>query len=97
MAGALLGATGCLDYAFQDPDTRAPDPVEVDEEFVQAPLPGLDVLFVVDSTGSMAEEQAAFADAATAFVDALGALDLSYQLGVTTSDLADAGALQGRP
>ena len=45
----LLGwAIGCVEYGLGDPDTEAVPPVEVTETVVQAPYPGLDVLFVVD-------------------------------------------------
>lgn len=93
---ALL-LVGCVDYTLQDPDDDAAEPVLVDERFVQAALPKVDVLFVVDSTGSMAGEQASFSAAAAEFVGVLDALGLSYQLGVVTTDPEDGGALLGRP
>jgi hypothetical protein len=88
---------GCVDYTLNDPDVDAVEPVEVEEHFLQATLPAVDVLFVVDSTGSMAEEQAGLAAAAASFVGVLDGLALSYQLGVVTTDPDDAGALLGRP
>lgn len=97
IAGVLLALAACSDYRLGDPDEQVTTPVRVQERFVQAPYPALDVLFVIDSTGSMAEEQAGFAAAAGRFVAGLDALEVSYQLGVTTTDPADAGALQGLP
>lgn len=88
---------GCVEYRLGDEDSSAVLPVEVEERFVQAPWPSLDVLFVVDSTGSMAEEQQGFAAAAADFIDELEARELSYQVGVTTTDPVDDGALQGLP
>jgi hypothetical protein len=88
---------GCVDYVIQDPDVDAVPDVLVEERFVQAPFPDVDVLFVVDSTGSMADEQTTLADAAAAFVGALASLDLSYQIGVVTTDPLDEGVLLGRP
>ena len=93
---ALL-LVGCVDYTIQDPDDDAAEPVFVEERFVQAALPKVDVLFVVDSTGSMAGEQASFSASAAEFVGVLDALDVSYQLGVVTTDPEDGGALLGRP
>lgn len=95
LVATLLPA--CVDYGLRDPDSAGPAPVEVVEEFDQAPLPGLDVLFVVDSTGSMAEEQAGFAAGAADLVATLEGLGLAWQLGVVSTDLDDAGALLGRP
>lgn len=88
---------GCVEYGLGDPDATVVPDVAVTETFQQAPLPGLDVLFVVDSTGSMAEEQAGLSGAVDRFLDGLLDLGVSYQVGVTTTDPADAGALQGRP
>ncbi|MDP2311594.1 MAG: vWA domain-containing protein [Pseudomonadota bacterium] len=88
---------GCVDYAIRDSDVESLPPVVVEERFVQAPLPEIDVLFVVDSTGSMADEQASLAAAASTFLDVLDDLQLTYQVGVTSTDPADDGALRGRP
>jgi len=88
---------GCVDYRIQDPDVEVVAPVLVEERFVQAALPDVDVLFVVDSTGSMADEQATLAAAASSFLGALASRDLSYQIGVVSTDPLDEGALLGRP
>ncbi|MDP2309994.1 MAG: VWA domain-containing protein [Pseudomonadota bacterium] len=96
----LLASTlvsGCVEYVVQAPDVEAAPPVVVEERFVQAALPEVDVLFVMDSTGSMADEQAALSGAAAEFLDTLGGLGLAYQIGVTTTDPADEGVLRGRP
>lgn len=94
---AGLSACNGSDWGLSDPDSAALPPVEVDEEFVQTPAPELDVLFVVDSTGSMQQEQQAFADAADAFVSSLDEIGLAWQIGVTTMDPADLGHLRGEP
>ncbi|MES2637966.1 MAG: hypothetical protein V4850_00725 [Myxococcota bacterium] len=95
LASSLL--SGCVEYVVQAPDVEAVPPVVVEERFVQAALPEVDVLFVVDSTGSMADEQVALAGAAATFLDTLAGLNLAYQIGVTTTDPADDGVLVGRP
>ncbi len=89
-------AAACSDY-FIDGNNTNVDSATVSESFTQAPLPSIDVLFVIDSTGSMASEQAGFGQAVGGFVGALDALHLDYQIGVTTMDLEDQGALLGRP
>lgn len=88
--------TGCSDY-FLDGENRLVNTAVVSESFTQAPLPAVDVLFVIDSTGSMAEEQAGFGSAAGGFVDVIETLGLDYQIGVISMDLDDGGALLGVP
>ncbi|RMG99703.1 MAG: VWA domain-containing protein [Deltaproteobacteria bacterium] len=50
----------------------------------------VDVLFVVDNSHSMAQEQAALATSLSGFVDILDGVDASYRLGVTTTELPHA-------
>ncbi|MCB9777767.1 MAG: hypothetical protein H6742_04320 [Alphaproteobacteria bacterium] len=96
LVSALIGGAAC------DPDgnlTRRDDrtaPVEVEETFTQAPLPKVDVLWVVDTTPSMESELAALADAFDSFSASLDGLDLSWQAGVVTTDPDDA-VLRGNP
>lgn len=93
---SLLWLFGCTDY-FLDGATTESSSETVTETFMQAPLPGLDVLFVVDSTGSMAEEQAGLGGAVGAFIAAVDDLGARYQIGVISMDLDDGGALLGQP
>jgi hypothetical protein len=48
----------------------------------------VDILFIIDNSGTMAEEQAALATSIPALLDALEApdVDASYRIGVTTTD-----------
>lgn len=94
---ALLLLVGCSEYVIGAPDEETLPPTVVEERFFQEALPRLDVLFVVDGTGSMEEEQASFADAAEDFVDTLDDLGVAYQIGVTSTNPAADGALVGRP
>ena len=55
------------------------------------PMPGVgpsavDVLFVIDNSGSMGEEQAALSASIDGFVAALDGSGLNYRIGVTTTD-----------
>ena len=95
---AVLGA-GCSDWGFVRQSETVEDPVVVEESFLQAPLPRVDILWVIDDTASMAEEQAALTSAFDSFADALEALGLSWQVGVISTDVSgdDAGRLRGDP
>ncbi len=94
-----LGTPGCADWSLFKQGSSVVEPVEVVEVFEQAPLPQVDVLWVIDDTASMDDELAALSDAFGAFIDGLEALDLSWQTGVITADGTGdaAGVLQGNP
>lgn len=57
----------------------------------------VDVLFIVDDSGSMGEEQQNLAANLGAFIEAANAWGADYRIGVTTTDLGLGGALQGSP
>ena len=59
--------------------------------------PTVDILWVVDNSSEMAEEQAAFAENIPAFIEPLVEANVVFQLAVTTTDLADAGRLRTGP
>ncbi|MBN2359145.1 MAG: choice-of-anchor D domain-containing protein, partial [Deltaproteobacteria bacterium] len=63
--------------------------------YVQRERPTIDILFVVDNSGSMQQEQQSLAQNFTAFIQFTSELDIDYHIGVTTTDTArsDAGAL----
>lgn len=94
-----LGGAACSDFRFGGRDDLVEEPVWVTEEFVQDPLPDVDILWVVDDTRSMAEEQEALVAAADEFSSALADAGVSWQLGVTTTDVVNEGAgeLRGNP
>ena len=56
------------------------------EAFWQEPADETDILWVVDNTGSMADEQAAYAAEVDAYFDILDVLAVDYHLGVITTD-----------
>jgi hypothetical protein len=92
----LLGLDGCYLAVKADPDELLGDDAGAGADTVpEVPLDGVDLLVVIDDSGSMAEEQAILAGGLFAFVDALvhpppawpyGAID-SMHLAVVTSDL----------
>lgn len=59
------------------------------DEFSQLGRPQVDILFVIDHTGSMGDEQAAIASNFEDFIRFAQAQALDYQLGVTTTDIDD--------
>ena len=88
-------APGCIEYAVGDEDDQYVPPVWVTEAFEQQPAARVDLLWVVDDTASMAEEQAALADGFETFLTSLEASDLSYHVGVVTTEAT--GELLGNP
>jgi hypothetical protein len=66
------------------------------DTFVVPTAPKVDVLFVVDDSCSMREEQAAMAANLNAFFAPAALAQASYQLGLTTTDMAFGNNLAGR-
>ena len=95
----LVLVCACVEYGVSDEDEQAQELLVVEERFVQAAAPSVDLLWVVDNTASMAREQASLAGAFESFVAALDDEEVAYQLGVVTTDVSDdqAGVLQGIP
>lgn len=93
----LLAACNGIDVGFDGPDDVVPETVWVEEDLASPAAPAVDILFVIDGTGSMAEEQASLASASATFVSVLAELEVSWQLGATSSDLTDEGVLAGDP
>ena len=87
----------CVEYGLEDPDSEVQQSVVVTEYFDQESLSGLDLLFVVDATPSMAEEQDALSLAANELLNGLLGWQLSWQIGVVSMDLREQGQLRGRP
>lgn len=94
---SLLAA--CGDWSLFKRSEEATDPVVVEESFQQAPLPAVDVLWVIDNSCSMSEEQSALTSAFTAFVEGLDAYDLAWQTGVIATESSGdlVGILRGNP
>lgn len=82
-----LGALACSDYEVEN--------LLREDLFRQAEEPPGDVLFVVDDSASMTEEQANLAANFASFVELLGDTTADYRIGVTTTDASAAGALRG--
>lgn len=82
----LLGA--CQDFGIDPIDPEGPPPVQVSvtETFVQAALPAVDVLFVVDGTPSMLQELQALGAQVPELLDTLDGFGLDWQIGVVGAD-----------
>lgn len=88
---AALAAAGCSDFGVNR--------VQYHEEFTQVFDPVVvDVLFVVDNSGTMTEEQELLHTSFTGLTSLLSDLDADFQVGVITTDVEDpdqSGRLQG--
>ena len=67
----------------------------VTEVFEGKTAQDVDVLFVVDDSGSMGEEQETLSKNFDAFIAAANTWKTDYQIAVTTTDIGQGGALQG--
>ncbi len=81
LASVVVGCQS-YDFIFQPNSDRQAVHLRFD---VQRPSK-TDILFVVDNSVSMAEEQAALGDAFTALIDALAPQDTRYRIGITSTD-----------
>ena len=80
----LLG--GCLDHPLKDVEY---DKIDVPEVDINLDINrDVDILFVIDNSGSMADEQARLARNFTSFVSALDTMDVEYRIGLTTTDVS---------
>ena len=83
--GATAGLWGCQqDYLFDQVCPVQLSEVQREEPAL-APTPA-DILFVVDNSGSMADEQENLAQNFQAFIDGLNAGTGDYQLAVVSTD-----------
>lgn len=86
--------SGCND------DALAPEPQDYVDSFRQQRGDKVDVLWVVDNSGSMGEEQAKLADNFDQFINYFVTLELDFNMSIITTDLVDPlqqGRFQGTP
>ena len=84
---ALLGA--CLEHDVKE---VAYEKVVVAPKLLELDINrDVDILFVIDNSGSMAEEQARLARNFPAFIAELDGMQADYRIGVTTTDVAHPG------
>ncbi|MSQ02260.1 MAG: hypothetical protein EXR71_10290 [Myxococcales bacterium] len=98
MRRAQLLLSGLLIACEQDVNVAQ---VTVSDEFDQAPSNAVDILWVVDDSTSMKEEQAAVRAAGQDFLEVLESADMDFQIGLITTDgdstNTKAGRLLGTP
>ena len=83
----VLVLPGCSEYAVTN--------LTVQDVFTQGQDPPADVLFVVDDSASMSEEQENLAANFGAFLELLGVTTADFRIGVTTTDPRLGGVLVG--
>jgi hypothetical protein len=91
-ATALLAVCACSDYNFRGS--------MIEDVFYQEPSSMVDILFVIDNSVSMAEEQADVANNFSEFIANIEETNSDWQIGVVTTDMVDPkqrGRLQGDP
>ncbi len=97
----ILQLVGCIEFGLDpiDPEGEPKRLVAVTETFVQQALPEVDVLFVIDNTASMSQEQASLAADFDTLVDELDLAGVAWQLGVVSTDMSgpEGGWLRGNP
>lgn len=69
--------------------------VTATDEFLQAPTNKADILWVIDNSVSMGEEQAAVSAAATAFLAQMETANVDFHLGAVTTDMSEGNASAG--
>lgn len=90
---ALLMPTAC-DECDAEPLANIPVPQDQIDLFSQKQAAQVDILWVVDNSGSMAAEQAKIADRFSDFFRQLIVSQVDYHIGVITTDPAEEGSLR---
>ncbi len=83
---ATVAAAGCSTDVLRSRATNT-------DEFVQNAAAMVDILWVVDNSGSMQEEQQGLGESFAAFIQNLIASGVNYHIGVISTDVADGGQL----
>lgn len=84
----LAGLAGCQNCT-QVNVVNEPDPTQQVDEFCQRPASKVDILWVVDNSGSMTSEQNKLGDRFSAFFKELQKSLVDYHIGVVTTSLQD--------
>lgn len=100
---AVVGSAavvGCNDNRLESA-AQPPTPTTITETYTQGGVtPPVDVLWIIDNSGSMSDDQASLAAGFSAFAPYLQNLNLDFHLAVVTSDMDDpteSGRLIGSP
>ena len=103
---ALSFLAGCVEYQPVGPtliegvnNPRTLEPPEPTDVIVQAPVKKVDILWLIDNSSSMGEEQAGIAENLQVFLEYFIGSGLDYHIGVISTDMDDPwhrGRLQER-
>jgi hypothetical protein len=91
---ALVFAASSCDRCNTEVITQLPQPTERPDVFTQKGAARVDVLWMIDNSGSMAAEQEKVAERFNQFFNQLIISGVDYHIGVITSDPDDGGALR---
>ena len=102
------GTTSCLAHLIPDATEAGAASVSLSgqgttetlwtDTFTQAPENLVDILFVVDNSGSMSDEQQSLAQGFEGFIEQSAVWNVKYQIGLVTTDVKyDGGTLVGPP
>ena len=89
VAGTAMALTACLDHPLKPVEYDKSE--EAENTVAIAINKDVDILFVIDNSGSMAEEQQRVAENFEAFITVLEADDVqaNYRIGITTTDVGN--------
>jgi hypothetical protein len=104
LAAPLAFASGCIETNFAPPvpawDNPAPRPLEdvtQHDQIMQVTSPRVDILWMIDNSGSMGDEQNDLTENFPLFMDFFVGSGLDYHVGVTSSDIdADYNGANGK-
>ncbi len=74
---------------------RSTGAIEILETYEREASPKLDILWMIDNSGSMCQEQKALRDNFGEFVDILAEIDLDFHIGITTTHMVGPDHSQG--
>ncbi len=104
LAVALAAVPGCEETTFHTVlkhyDLFFPEGSLQVDSFEQKAAAQIDILWVIDNSGTMVEEQDNLADNFNSFISIIEQSDVDYQIGVISTDMDDPahqGQLQGTP
>jgi hypothetical protein len=97
-AACSVSVVGCIENDFSDPSVEIapiynpaqPPTPDQHDSYIQTQKPQVDILWVVDNSCSMADEQASIAKEFPAFFEFFLGSSLDYHIGVTSTDMDNA-------
>ena len=89
-----LALLGCQEYnlnqeppAYQGPNPPALENEQVVDRILQVPIDSADILWVIDNSGSMDQEQTSLRDNFASFSNNLVGSGMDFHIGVVTTDM----------